>query len=158
MIQFCFVVSDDLNHDKIAVWAMLKSILKLLKDENMIEHVIIVSDGCAAQFKNRYTLTNLCFMKEDFEVSGEWYFSASSHGKGSVDALGGTVKRSVWRQVKARKFIVINAETFFTVSSHLSNYNNLLCVEINNVAYIVHFFANISVYWRNSEAPCVQTC
>jgi len=76
---------------------------------------MIFIDGCAAQFKNRYTMMNLCFMKDDFGVSGEWIFSASSHGKGSVDALGGTVKRSVWRNVKARRLIVKDAVTFLKV-------------------------------------------
>lgn len=58
---------------------------------------------------------NICFMKEDFDVNGEWAFFATSHGKGSVDAIGGTVKRSVWRMVKARKNIVSDAKSFFEV-------------------------------------------
>lgn len=48
------VVSDDLDHDKYAVWAILKVILHSLKHENMVSSVKIFSDGCAAQFKNRY--------------------------------------------------------------------------------------------------------
>ena len=111
------VVSDDTDHDKVAVWAMLKVIIKSLKDEYSINNVKIFSDGCAAQFKNKYTMANLCFMEEDFNVHCEWAFFASSHGKGSVDAVGGTVKRNVWRAVKGRKVIVNNAEMFYKVHS-----------------------------------------
>lgn len=53
---------------------------------------------------------NLCLMEEDYGVKGEWNFFASSHSKGSVDAVGGTVKRSVWRAVKARQVIVPDAK------------------------------------------------
>jgi len=30
---------------------------------------------------------------EDFGVAAEWHFSATSHGKGACDGVGGTVKR-----------------------------------------------------------------
>ena len=36
---------------------------------------------------------NLCLHKDDFGISAEWHFSATSHGKGACDGLGGTVKR-----------------------------------------------------------------
>ena len=80
---------------------MLKVILSSLKSSYQVDKVTIFSDGCAAQFKNKYTMANLCFMEEDFGVGGDWVFFGSSHGKGAVDAIGGTVKRSVWKQVKA---------------------------------------------------------
>ena len=114
------VVSDDLNHDKVAVWAMLDAVVKSLKSEHLITHIKVFSDGCAAQFKNRYTLMNLCFMEEDYGVNGSWAFFASSHGKDSVDAVGGTVKRSVWRIVRSRRELVNNAATFCKVFGELN--------------------------------------
>ena len=33
----------------------------------------------------------------------EWNFFATSHGKGAVDGIGGSVKRMVWRKVRSRK-------------------------------------------------------
>ena len=109
------VVSDDLNHDKVAVWAMLRAVVSYMKAEHSITQIKVFSDGCAAQFKNRYTMMNLCHMEEDYGVTGTWTFFASSHGKGSVDAVGGTVKRSVWRTVKSRREIVKDAATFYKV-------------------------------------------
>ena len=47
----------------------------------------------------------------------EWNFSATSHGKGVVDGLSGTVKRSVWRQIKSEKVSVANAEEYAVVAS-----------------------------------------
>jgi len=111
------IVSDDLNHDKVSVFSMLNTVMRFLKEEHSVKSVKIFSDGCAAQFKNRYTMMNVCFMVEDVDISGDWSFFASSHGKRSVDAVGGTVKRSVWRAVKARKVIVKDAETFYKVGS-----------------------------------------
>ena len=35
---------------------------------------------------------NLSHREEDFGVCAEWHFSATSHGKGTCDGLGGTVK------------------------------------------------------------------
>jgi len=51
-----------------------------------------VSDGAAAQYKNRKNFVNLCQHEEDFGVAAEWHFSATSHGKVACDGVGGTVK------------------------------------------------------------------
>ena len=51
------------------------------------------TDGCAAQYKNRKTLYNLCQFKEEFNVETEGNFFATSHGKSPCDGIGGTVKR-----------------------------------------------------------------
>ena len=133
------IVSDDLDHDKHAVWSMLKVILKRLTDIRPIETVVIFSDGCAAQFKNRYTMANLCFADEDFGVTVEWAFFASSHGKGSVDAIGGTVKRSVWRAVKARKIIVNDSQAFFKVGSNLAFPWMHLPMTVATSYYLINF-------------------
>ena len=55
--------------------------------------IIYFSDGAAPQYKNRKNFLNLCHHKDDFGVKAEWHFSATSHGKGACDGLGGTVKR-----------------------------------------------------------------
>ena len=50
------------------------------------------SDRCAAQCKNRYNFTNLCYHEEDLGLKCEWNFFATSHGKNVCDGIGGTVK------------------------------------------------------------------
>ena len=55
--------------------------------------IVYFSDGAGAQYKNRKNFLNLCHHKEDFGISAEWNFSATAHGKGACDGIGGTVKR-----------------------------------------------------------------
>ena len=42
----------------------------------------------------------------------QWNFFATSHGKGPVDGIGGSVKHHVWGKVRARKAIMCDAATF----------------------------------------------
>ena len=49
------------------------------------------SDGITQHFKQRYTLSWMTTLKE----SVAWEFSATSHGKGDTDGIGGTCKRGV---------------------------------------------------------------
>ena len=52
-----------------------------------------VSDGCAAQYKNRKNFINLCYHMEDFGVPAEWHFFATLHRKSAADGAAGTLKR-----------------------------------------------------------------
>lgn len=80
------------------VYTFLKHLIPLLKAEHTnLEKIFYFSDGCAAQYKNRFNFANLSFHKADFGVDAEWNFFATSHGKGACDGLGGTVKRSAAR-------------------------------------------------------------
>ncbi|GBL91652.1 hypothetical protein AVEN_71310-1 [Araneus ventricosus] len=47
----------------------------------------------------------------------EWKYSATSHGTGVVDGIGGTTKSRVYAEVKARRAIVQNAIDFAPVAS-----------------------------------------
>ena len=50
----------------------------------------------------------------------KWHFFATSHGKGVVDGLRGTVKRVVWTAVSTRKVPqVLNAEEFAKVATQM---------------------------------------
>ncbi|KAJ8868545.1 hypothetical protein PR048_030083 [Dryococelus australis] len=52
------IISDDLLHSKYSVWVFIKTLLQDLKIKVVqnIHHVKIFSDGCAAQFKNHFTM------------------------------------------------------------------------------------------------------
>lgn len=129
------IVSDDLTHDKCSVWVYLREIFALLKkDFEHLKKVTVFSDGCAAQFKNKFTLSNLCFMNLDFGVEGEWVFFATSHGKGAVDGIGGCVKRLVWNGVKARKFFVNSAEEFFECAKTVVETVDIVYVSSQKIA------------------------
>lgn len=64
------IANDDINHAKEQVWLYQKKIVGCLKEDfPSIEHVGFVSDGCAAQFKNRFTLSNLMYSQQGFGVT-----------------------------------------------------------------------------------------
>ena len=76
-----------------------------------VKSVSIWSDGPSSQFKNHYIAASLhALEKQGIKIL--WNFFATSHGKGPVDGIGGSVKRHVWTAVKTRKVIVNNAASF----------------------------------------------
>ena len=89
------VISDCLIHDTVAVYLYQKRLIVHLRETLTFspKQVFYFSDGAAAQYKNRKNFINLCHHEIDFGIPAQWHFSATSHGKGACDGLGGTVKR-----------------------------------------------------------------
>ena len=83
--------SDCLNHDTVAVHLFQKQFIQYLKRQfsSLPRNIYYTSDGAASQYKNQKNF-NLC---QDFGVAAKGHFSATSHGKGTCDGVGGTVKR-----------------------------------------------------------------
>ena len=102
------IISDCLHHDTNAVYLYQKWFIAFLKSFLPIplqpKKMIYFSDGAASQYKNRKNFVNLCYHKDDFGISAEWHFSATSHGKGACDGLGGTVKRLAARASLQRPY------------------------------------------------------
>ena len=65
--------------------------------------VCIWSDRPASQFKNRLIAAAIPVFKAKHQLTFKWNFFATSHGKGPVNGIGGSVKRDVWMQVKNEK-------------------------------------------------------
>lgn len=141
------IVSNCLSHDKICVFVFLKKIVEWLRNAcSSLRNVTFFSDGCAAQFKNKFTMSNLLFMSEDFGVTVKWNFFATSHGKGAVDGIGGKVKRLAWEMVKTRKVIIKDAKSFYECVQKKVDAINLLFVsssEINS------FQEMLTLRWKN---------
>lgn len=131
------VVSDYLQHDKYAVYTFLQGLIGAVKQDNPhITSVCLFSDGAASQFKQRFILSNLNHLKAANDLEQfEWNFFASSHGKGAVDGVGGTLKRQVWRLVKARKAIVEDAKSFCDVAK---KHSNIIIMPINSPAIVAN--------------------
>ena len=87
-------ISDCLHHDTVAVYLFQKSLIAFLKRvlPSSPKKIVYFSDGTASQYKNRKNFINLCNHEADFGIQAEWHFSATSHGKGASDGVGGTVK------------------------------------------------------------------
>ena len=88
------IISDSGKHSTAAVHVFQKLVLSHLQTTlTTLQKVHYFSDGCAAQYKNRYNFINLCNHQQDFNMDCEWNFFATSHGKSTCDGIGGTVKR-----------------------------------------------------------------
>ena len=91
------IVSECLHHDTTAVHLYQRHFVAFLKSflptRSQPQKIVYFSDGAASQYKNRKNFINLSHHEEDFGISAEWHFSATAHGKGACDGLGGTVKR-----------------------------------------------------------------
>lgn len=95
--SFC-TVSDHLDHHAHGVWAHLHPILEDAgKKYPNINTVHIYSDSPSSQYRNRF---NIYFMKKLLPQyfkhlkSFTWNFSEPGHGKGSMDGVGGSIKRA----------------------------------------------------------------
>ena len=62
-----------------------------------ITRVWIFSDGPSSQFENRYT-AHFLHKLQDQGLNIQWNYFVTSHRKGAVDCIGGTVTRMVWNE------------------------------------------------------------
>lgn len=71
----------------------------------------------------------------------KWPFFATSHGKGVIDGLGGTVKRMVWGAMSTRKVSnVHNAVTFAKITAQFCKSVNIqLCLKKDIDDYSNHW-------------------
>lgn len=108
------VIADIKKHNTVSVYAFQKKLINKLKEKFPdLEKIIYLSDGCAEQYKNKTNFKNLCCHQQDFNISAEWHFFPTSHGKGPCDGIGGNIKRMA-RDASMRKTADINnAKQFF---------------------------------------------
>ena len=76
------VISDDLSHDKKSVYAFNKAMLKEVRKITPVTKVHYWSDGAASQFKNRYNLANILFMRKPLKPKQHGAFLKLSMEKG----------------------------------------------------------------------------
>ena len=95
----------------------------LTKITNNITKVLIVSDGCAAQFRSRYVFMLLTILKPELHL--EWHYNEAHHGKGPMDGVGGTVKNMVYRRVLAGDIVIDNPEQFAAFAHEVCNVDSL---------------------------------
>ena len=111
------LASDNLMHTKETVIPCMSKLLSIVTNDSEVDSVHIFSDGPTSQFKNQYVFIWLAVSSRVFGVKIQWHFFATSHGKGPVDGIGGTVKRVVENRVRIRSAIVQNAHSFVRVAN-----------------------------------------
>lgn len=119
------IISDCLKHDTTAVHTFLSELIPYIHSLSPeITKVFYFSDGSAAQYKNHKNFTNLMKHHEDFGISAEWHFFATSHGKSPCDGIGGTVKREAARsslQATTSNHILTPMDLFSWAERHIIN-------------------------------------
>ena len=95
-----FVINrSDTSHDVNMIHEIQRLVIGNLKAElPHISQFEYFSDGCAAQYKNKYNFKILFMHQINFELGASWVFFANSHGKSPCDGIGGTVKRAVTKE------------------------------------------------------------
>ena len=138
--QSMVIVSDDLNHTKYSIYVFMQRVFCYLKATfPNIEHVNVFSDGPTSQFKQRFLFSNLCAWEMEHDLKITWNFFATSHGKGVVDGIGGTLKRAVWRHVKAERAHVTNASEYSTLGKRLCPNINIEFISKEDISELTSF-------------------
>lgn len=115
--EYIDIISDDLGHDSHAVHAFMTKVIKHLKEERKVDfqHAIIISDGCAAQYKSKIPFMDVRCSIEDHGITVERYFNESRHGKNSCDGEAGVLKSHATCTVKNGKAVITDAESFYNI-------------------------------------------
>ena len=143
-------ISDDRNHTKYSVFVFMQRIFNHLKQKyDCIEQLDVFTDGASSQFKQRFLFSNLYAWQEEHEFKIKWHFFATSHGKGVVDGLGGTVKRAVWRHVRSGHAHVSNPEEYAAVAQQR---NPNIYIEFVSKSSIEDMHSFLDVKWEGVKA------
>ena len=95
--------SNDLQHDNGFVYQLQKILCEFIQMYfPFINTIQYFSDGCSAQYKNYKNFLNLTYHNQDFGLTAQWNFFATSHGKSPCDGLGGSIKRKLTLESLAR--------------------------------------------------------
>lgn len=132
-LNFSFALpSNNVTHNKFCINTCLDFLIGELKQYLPdLKTIIFFSDGAASQFKQRFLFRNLTRLSIDYDLNLSWSFFATSHGKGVVDAIGGTVKRIVWQEIMTKKQCTTAADFVLLAKSKT---NTIILHEITQAA------------------------
>jgi hypothetical protein len=129
------IISDYLVHDKQAAATFIEAIVEALakKSPTPLTSLDIWSDGTAQHLKQHYMFMFLIALATQFHMGVSWEFIVTSHGKGAVDGIGGTIKRKVFAIVKSREFVINNPVKYYEVAKVKSPVINVLYVSTERI-------------------------
>ena len=138
------IISDDLTHSRDSIIIFTDKLLTGILDKN-IKKLHIWSDGPSSQFKNCFTAASISWLQKRHMLKIYWNYFATSHGKGPVDGIGGTIKRMAAQKVIWREVNITTAESFYEAINGESNVKvfSVKAEEIRN-AIETHLHAVIS--------------
>jgi hypothetical protein len=93
-------VSDHLDHNIDFVHAAQRVIAQFIRHRHpTVRRVNYITDGAPQHFKSNKSMLNFTHHESDFGIPGAWTFSATAHGKGSVDGIWAALKYRATRRV-----------------------------------------------------------
>ena len=90
------LLSDINDHDTTTVVPSTAYVLNYIKEHfgDNVHDTEIWTDGPSSQFINKYIFAFIGITLPQLKAYKVfWSYSATSHGKGAVDSIGGTIKR-----------------------------------------------------------------
>ena len=130
------VISDDLDHSKESIIVFVNHLISALVDAE-IKLLNIWSGGPSSQFKNRFIEAATRWLSNKHGIQLIWNFFPTSHGKGPVDAIGGTVKRQVSSRIIQHRAIVKDANSFYQCALDASSVINIFMISAANIKEFV---------------------
>lgn len=144
------VVSDDRKHDSAHAVMAINLIIKNIQQSFAVEtfeEIIMISDGAASHFKNRYQFQELMNSK----INKRWLFSATGHGKSACDGIGGLLKHyaSTHNLTIENMNFIRNAEEF---ACHVKSYTTAISILVLPEDELSEFRIRKYEEWSNSSA------
>lgn len=97
------ICSDTKNKDKNTIFAFLDFFYsEIIKESHEVSEEIIWSDVPSSELKNKFKVETLKRLSEKCSKTFTWKYSETSHGKGLVDGVGGSMKRLVRMKMMAQ--------------------------------------------------------
>ncbi|KAG1651824.1 hypothetical protein GQR58_026730 [Nymphon striatum] len=122
------------------------------QSDEKITNEIIWSDGPSSEFKNKFTMQILKDLGEKLGKSFTWKFSATSHGKGIIDGIGGRAKYLVRHKVMSKSstpLIIQNSQDFANAANQLMEKTTVIHIsqrQINEFNEKYDGFKNVEAY------------
>ena len=127
---------DYKGKDKWANGTFIEDIYEHFPTTDDIRVEVIWSDGPVPEFKNQFMRQLLEILSLKYNKPFTWKFSATSHGKGVVDGVGGKVKSSVRRNVmslKEDRLVVQDAADFAKLATKLTTKTTVKYVPVSKI-------------------------
>ena len=116
--------------------------------------------GPNSQIKTKYIMGATEMLSEIYSIKIIWNFNATSHGKGPVDGVAATLKRTAADKVRTPESIITSLQDFYNAVMHSSVKVNCIPVDefqvhVENLGLQnlfesiqpIHWHNKISLYW-----------
>ena len=119
--------------DKFAIGKFLDHLYENeFPEDESVEKEIIWLDGLSSEFKNKFIRHLMETLLKKYVKPFMWKFSATSHGKGVVDGVGGKVKSMVRRKVMSKgkdSLVVQDCESFVQAAKKLLKSTSIIHID-----------------------------